>query len=263
MSTKQPIPSPKGALTQPNRTSQQHNNPTARLDIYCDLCSASIGPNTTGCEKAAHMYLKHRIRIPFTPDQENHSLHEKMGFDTTHLAAEAVNRHGNGKRPTKGRFGPSPSPSSSSPSNRQHVQHQYNTKPPNHYAILGVRRLAPHAAIVKAAKAKRVECHPDRVKRGQELCPEMERAVDEWAKKVGCAAEVLGDRGLRRRYEEEIVEWEVRTGGGGRVVVMICLFYEFWFFPGGGWDFLLVAMYLYQRGRRYGCGSNALQKLNL
>ena len=224
MSTK-PIPCTKCPLTHPKRASLHHHH----LDIYCEICSTFIAANNTGWEKAAHMYLQHRIRIPFTTEQEapgpEQFPQERVSFDPERLAAEAVfpdpnarwrtrngNGNGDGKRHTNGRFGPSPSSSSSSSSDNGS---RPPDAPPDHYAMLGVKRLATHAVIVQAAKAKRIECHPDRVKRGRGLSPAEERAVDDWAKAVGCAAEVLGDRVLRKRFEEEIVEWEVRTGGRG------------------------------------------------
>ncbi|KAL9041388.1 MAG: hypothetical protein Q9214_004127 [Letrouitia sp. 1 TL-2023] len=73
-------------------------------------------------------------------------------------------------------------------------------KPQNFYDRLGVSPSTSQSEIGKAAKMKRIETHPDRVKR--EGMTDMElAAIDTRAKDVGEAADVLGDERKRRKYD--------------------------------------------------------------
>ena len=80
--------------------------------------------------------------------------------------------------------------------------------PKTHYDILGVARTASQEDIEKAAKSKRIACHPDKLKRKEGLTQERLDAIDEQAKEVGFAAEVLCDRRKRASYDMQLMVFE-------------------------------------------------------
>ncbi|KAL9126879.1 MAG: hypothetical protein Q9217_004137 [Psora testacea] len=71
---------------------------------------------------------------------------------------------------------------------------------PDHYATLGLRFSAGASDIKRAARQKRIETHPDRLKKPGMSEAELSR-IDETAKKVGMAAEVLKDEKTKREYD--------------------------------------------------------------
>lgn len=75
-------------------------------------------------------------------------------------------------------------------------------QPKDLYAILGVTPESSHEDIEKAAKKRRIECHPDRLKRNGMANVELE-LIDERAKEVGGAAEVLLHPRRRARYDRK------------------------------------------------------------
>ncbi|MCJ1467264.1 hypothetical protein MMC07_005888 [Pseudocyphellaria aurata] len=79
--------------------------------------------------------------------------------------------------------------------------------PPNHYAMLGIPSNSSAEEIVKAAKIRRIQVHPDRTKRQAGLSAEALEALDTEAKNVGFAAEVLCDETLRRKYDQLYRLW--------------------------------------------------------
>lgn len=74
---------------------------------------------------------------------------------------------------------------------------------PDHYAIL---KISPHATgevIKSAAKRRRVEVHPDKLK--EVGMSDSERAdIDAAAAKVGQAADVLQDAELKLKYDRQM-----------------------------------------------------------
>ena len=73
---------------------------------------------------------------------------------------------------------------------------------PDHYRTLGISPLASAEEIKTAAKRKRVEVHPDRLKK--EGMDESEFAkIDAVAAKVGQAAEVLQNAEQKRKYDQQ------------------------------------------------------------
>lgn len=80
------------------------------------------------------------------------------------------------------------------------------------YAVLGVNPSSSPQDIEKAAKKRRIDCHPDKLKRMDMSNPELQ-AIDDWAKEVGGAAEVLLDPRKRVRYD-----WQRRNGLNGSKV---------------------------------------------
>ncbi|MCJ1425545.1 hypothetical protein MMC29_003445 [Sticta canariensis] len=79
--------------------------------------------------------------------------------------------------------------------------------PPNHYATLGISSTSSAEEIEKAARQKRIETHPDRLKRKPGLSAQELEAIDINAKNIGFAAEVLGDPALRRQYDVVYRQW--------------------------------------------------------
>ena len=73
--------------------------------------------------------------------------------------------------------------------------------PPDHYATLGVRYGASQEVIAIAARAMRIKVHPDRLKRAEGLTPADLDAIDERAKRVGWAADVLCCVISREKYD--------------------------------------------------------------
>ncbi|KAL9102483.1 MAG: hypothetical protein Q9163_002383 [Psora crenata] len=71
---------------------------------------------------------------------------------------------------------------------------------PDHYATLDVSTTANASEIKRAARQKRIENHPDRLKRPGMSKSELAR-IDEGAKKVGMAADVLSDEKAKREYD--------------------------------------------------------------
>ncbi|KAL9609732.1 MAG: hypothetical protein Q9167_005521 [Letrouitia subvulpina] len=82
--------------------------------------------------------------------------------------------------------------------------------PPNHYATLGLEPNASMQEIKLAAKKKRIEKHPDKLKIGksQEECAK----IDHEAAQVGMAADVLTKPTEKSEYDEEIRKWKRRYG---------------------------------------------------
>lgn len=75
--------------------------------------------------------------------------------------------------------------------------------PPNHYRTLGIDPSSPHEEIIRAAKSKRIETHPDRFTKDA-LTSERLAQVVEAAQNVGWAANVLCDPSERQKYDAEM-----------------------------------------------------------
>ena len=70
----------------------------------------------------------------------------------------------------------------------------------------------PREEILKVAKARRIEVHPDRLKRREGLSEEEMAEIDQVAMEVGEAA--LTVSGVRERavYDAEVRAWDAGTG---------------------------------------------------
>ncbi len=75
--------------------------------------------------------------------------------------------------------------------------------PPNHYRTLGIDPSSPHEDILRAAKRKRIETHPDRFTKDA-LSPKRLAHLVETSKNVGWAASVLCDPSERQKYDAEM-----------------------------------------------------------
>ena len=76
-------------------------------------------------------------------------------------------------------------------------------KLPDHYAILQVGPCATHEQIKSAAKRRRIEVHPDRLKKPGMSESEVAK-IDKEAAEVGQAAEVLSNPTLRQEYDRSV-----------------------------------------------------------
>ena len=74
----------------------------------------------------------------------------------------------------------------------------------NHYHILSVHCSASELEIQLAAKSMRIACHPDKLKREPGLTQGQINEIDERAKQVGGAADVLLDLGAKARYDAKL-----------------------------------------------------------
>ncbi len=75
-------------------------------------------------------------------------------------------------------------------------------RPSDLYERLGVHPLSSNTQIAHAAKKKRIEVHPDRLQKPGMTERELQD-IDEIAKDVGYAADVLQDADKRRKYDRE------------------------------------------------------------
>ena len=83
-----------------------------------------------------------------------------------------------------------------------------NTTPPlDHYAALRVSPTATEAEIVKAAKKRRIETHPDKYA-GKSLTRKEIDAITYRAQCVGLAADILCDVTARSEYDRELARWK-------------------------------------------------------
>lgn len=73
----------------------------------------------------------------------------------------------------------------------------------DHYSILAISPQASQEEMLKAAKAARINSHPDRLKRQEGLTDEQMLKIDLEAALVGQAADVLCNPGLRFKYDME------------------------------------------------------------
>lgn len=93
-------------------------------------------------------------------------------------------------------------------SSRDHSANMpHEQTPPNHYAMLGIPSISSAEDIAKASRQRRIDVHPDRLKRQDGLSPDDLEAIDTEAKNVGFAAEVLGNEKTRRQYDRIYQLW--------------------------------------------------------
>lgn len=82
-------------------------------------------------------------------------------------------------------------------------------KPPDHYATLIISCHSTHEEILVAAKKRRIETHPDNFKRrGGDMAQDRVDRLEEEAKMVGWAADILSDVVLREKYDARLLAWE-------------------------------------------------------
>ena len=116
----------------------------------------------------------------------------------------------NEQRPTPPSPSPSPSPPPSPPPPPPPTESQ-ELAPPDIYAILKISPQSSLNDIKRVVKSRRIETHPDKRKR-QVLSREEEDKIDEEAKLVGWAADIVLDQEKRQKYDEERQAWKMRYG---------------------------------------------------
>jgi len=73
------------------------------------------------------------------------------------------------------------------------------------------------AELVKAARKKRVETHPDKFS-GRNISPAEVDAIIETSKTVGHAADILCDPAARAKYDGEVAAWKQKQRAASRGV---------------------------------------------
>lgn len=135
-------------------------------------------------------YIKHHVD---GKEQERQRTREETSHRRHQQAREQVGSHS--QRARKEPVGSSHH-AHDCPSSRQRGRASVD-----YYALLGISRGATQAEVLKAAKKKRIETHPDRHS-GQYISPLMFDAMVERAMLVGQAADVLGDSSKRLKYDQ-------------------------------------------------------------
>ncbi|KAI4188804.1 MAG: hypothetical protein LQ348_003883 [Seirophora lacunosa] len=80
---------------------------------------------------------------------------------------------------------------------------------PDLYGCLDLSVSSPYEEVVQAARRRRIEVHPDKVKKPGMTDEELRR-IDEIAKEVGQAADILSDPIKRAKYDRELKQQRVR-----------------------------------------------------
>ncbi|MCJ1452906.1 hypothetical protein MMC28_003251 [Mycoblastus sanguinarius] len=101
---------------------------------------------------------------------------------------------------------------------------KWNPKPPpspprqdgplDIYAILKVHPQSSAGDIKRAARERRIETHPDRMKR-KNMSRQEEARIDEEAKLVGWAADIVLDAEKRAQHDWEVQGWKAKHGRHG------------------------------------------------
>ena len=77
-------------------------------------------------------------------------------------------------------------------------------KRPRLYEVIDIYPSSSQEDINKAAKWKRIESHPDKLKRKKGLSPNELAEIDSRAMEVGRAADTLSDPALRSQYDSKV-----------------------------------------------------------
>lgn len=79
------------------------------------------------------------------------------------------------------------------------------------YAILNIHSQCSHEEAKRAARQKRIVTHPDKLMREGMSKAETDQ-IDEMAKLVGFAADIVSYPAKRQEYDEEVLYWKVKHG---------------------------------------------------
>ena len=141
--------------------------------------------------------LKPAYKSGYSSRPRTHS-NKKPPKSDNHTHEKPSNSRSNGSRQRKPR------------SNGNHTSHklpepksQARGNPPDFYAILKISHLATDDQIRSAAKRRRVEVHPDRLKRPGMSESEMNE-IDKMAARVGEASDVLLNPEQRLKYDSQL-----------------------------------------------------------
>ena len=106
---------------------------------------------------------------------------------------------------------PPPPPSSPPPPPPSPIKESQELAPLDIYAILKILPQSSPDYVKRVVKIRRIETHPDKRKR-QALSQKEEDKIDEEAKLVGWAADILQDPEKRQKYDEEREAWKMMYG---------------------------------------------------
>ena len=204
-----------------------HGTSNRHVDDTMPEARPSRRPQTSAKERSgrpsyAHAEQSQRKEPKPTPTDKysskskSYSSHKHARFQDPVQSKPESGSHRDQEQPhssrTQSRRGENPRSSGNDRTheNRDHGNHRHQRAPakkareelPDHYLTLGISPLASAEEIKTAAKRKRVEVHPDRLKK--EGMDESELAkIDAVAAKVGQAAEVLQNAEQKRKYDQQ------------------------------------------------------------
>ncbi|KAM0800926.1 hypothetical protein BDR22DRAFT_888941 [Usnea florida] len=142
--------------------------------------------------------------------QKQKSWRKERAWESFQKQESSFRTQANEQRPTPPTPSPSPSPPPSPPPPPPPTESQ-ELAPLDIYAILKISPQSSLNDIKRVVKSRRIETHPDKRKR-QVLSREEEDKIDEEAKLVGWAADIMLDQEKRQKYDEERQAWKMRYG---------------------------------------------------
>lgn len=77
-------------------------------------------------------------------------------------------------------------------------------KRPRLYEALGIDISSSQDVVERAAKQKRIACHPDKLKKKEGLSRDESDQIDVRAVEIGYAADILTDPDSRRKYDYQV-----------------------------------------------------------
>lgn len=77
------------------------------------------------------------------------------------------------------------------------------------YTVLGISPHCSHEEAKRVVRRRRIETHPDKLKRDG-LSEDEAYHIDEVAKIVGFAADIVLDPARRMEHDQELLEWRIR-----------------------------------------------------
>lgn len=109
---------------------------------------------------------------------------------------------------------PSPPPPPPPPPPRSSQPPPKEDGPVDIYAILGIWPQSSHQEAKQAVRKRRIETHPDKLKRVG-MSKDEEKRIDEQAKLVGFAADIVLDKSKREQYDLKTGVWRFGNGQHG------------------------------------------------
>ena len=179
----------------------------------CSFCQTKVFP----WERKQHEFESHPIQFQAREQAQNDDGLHQCHFCKTRLFSEDVNKHERHKHPMEYEY-KQQHRRSKKPEYEYKEQHHRDKKPsssesgqthqkvvrtapmPDHYKTLGIARDAPAEEIERAARKMRINCHPDKLKR-KGTTPEEDSQIDEHAKTVGWAADILCNKVSKEKYD--------------------------------------------------------------
>lgn len=160
--------------------------------LYCKHCCEIFN---SSADKKRHLDFQHLVCRRCNGWFGSSSDAGKENYcESCKKVLESRKRHENYKKRSRTRF--------DRDSNLEDGKTESQNALPDHYAVLRIPYNSSAEEIATASRQRRIEVHPDRLKRETGLSPDEMEAIDMEAKNVGYAAEVLGDETLRRQYDQ-------------------------------------------------------------